>query len=306
MGDLYLGIVIQFVLMGASFGLAWRLMRRASNRTCDLLASITVIGIAVYARWFWEHSFMARLLPFSNLIIVSNWFPLASGFLAGLVWQRIRDTPEHIPLLPVFGKFRGSPRRLFATTVLGIAGMATLVVPLLGQPPICGNDWDGDLCYQTSPATCSAAAASTLLQYHGIYVSEGEMAALCLTRRGTNWKGLYRGLVIQAAKISHPVEVFDLSVDELIEQFTHPCILQCELKLDDEDASGKYERDGWIRGQPHSVVLIEIHDDRFVVFDPSVGLEVEWDQDAMSTLWHGQGLRIVAPRSGSAPSVATR
>lgn len=294
MGDLYLGIAIQFVLMGASFGLSWWLMRRASTRWCDLLASLTVIGIAVYARWFWEHSFMATLLPFSNLIIVSNWFPLASGFLAGLVWQRIRDTPEHIPLLPMFGKFRGSPRRLFATAVLSIAGMGTLAAPLLGRPPECGNDWDGDLCYQTSPATCSAAAAATLLQYHGLYASEGEMAELCLTRRGTNWKGLYRGLSLKAAAIAHRVKVLDMSVDELVDVFTHPCILQCELRIDDDDASAKYEVEGWIRGQPHSVVLLEIHRGRFIIFDPSVGVEVEWDREAMSTLWHGQALQIVA------------
>lgn len=301
MTDLYLGIVIQVILMGASFMLAWWMTRSAPTWVCDLLAAVTVIAIAVYARWFWEHSFMATLLPFSNLIIVSNWFPLAAGFLAGLVWQRIRDTPEHIPLLPRLGKFRGWPRRIFATTVLAAAGLSTLVAPLVGQPPVCGNEWAGDLCFQTSEATCSAAAAATLLQFYGVYASEGEMAELCLTRRGTNWKGLYRGLSLKAATISHRVEVFDLTVDELLRQFTDPCILQCELKLDDDPTSAKYELEGWIPGQPHSVVLIEMHDDRFVVFDPSVGMEYDWDREALETLWHGQGLQLVPDRETTAP-----
>ncbi|MBX3440383.1 MAG: hypothetical protein KF861_23035 [Planctomycetaceae bacterium] len=296
MGDLYLGIAIQLFLMGTMFVLARWLTRRASDRICDLLAAITVIGIAVYARWFWEHSFMARLLPFSNLIIVSNWFPLAAGFLAGLVWQRIRDTPEHIPLLPVFGKFRGLPRRIFATLVLFAAGTFTLIAPLRGEPPATGDEWDGDLCYQTSEATCSAAAAATLLQYYGIFASEGEMADLCLTRRGTNWKGLFRGLMLKAAEKSHRVNVFDRTVDELVARFTEPCILQCELKLDDENATAEFELKGWVRGQPHSLVLIDIQDDRFIIFDPSVQMEV-WSRSELETLWHGQGLQIVPDSS---------
>ncbi len=299
MSDLYLGIAIQVALMGGAFLLAWGMTRRASTVVCDLLAAITVIGIAVYARWFWENSLMATLLPFSNLIVVSNWFPLAAGFLAGLVWQRIRDTPERIPGI---GTFRGLPRRIFSTVILAAAGVATLIAPLLGSPPVCGNEWQGDLCLQTSGATCSAAAAATLLQFYGVYASEGEMAALCLTRRGTNWKGLYRGLTLKAATVSRRVEVFDLGVDELKEQFADPCILQCELRIDDKNASSKYERDGWIPGQAHSVVLLEIHEGNFVVFDPSVEVEV-WDRDAMETLWHGQGLRIV-PENADARTTA--
>ncbi len=302
MCDLYLGIAIQVALMGVWFLLAWGMTRRASTVVCDLLAAITVIGIAVYARWFWENSLMATLLPFSNLIVVSNWFPLAAGFLAGLVWQRIRDTPERIPGI---GTFQGLPRRIFSAVILAAAGIATLIAPLLGSLPVCGNDWQGDLCLQTSGATCSAAAAATLLQYYSVYASESEMAELCLTRRGTNWKGLYRGLTLKAATVSHRVEVFDLSVDELKEQFADPCILQCELRMDDQDASSKYERDGWVPGQAHSVVLLEIHEDNFVVFDPSVEVEV-WDRDAIETLWHGQGLRIVPNNAETGPTAVAR
>lgn len=303
MSDLYLGIAIQLVLMGASFLLAWGLMRNASTRTCDVFAAVTVIGIAVYARWFWEHTFMARLLPFSNLIVVSNWFPLAAGFLAGLVWQRIRDTPEHLPGMSALGKFRGSPRRVASALLLAVAGASTLVAPLLGQPPLCENEWEGDLCFQTTGATCSAAAAATLLQYYGVYGSEGEMAELCLTRRGTNWKGLYRGLTLKAATVAHRVKVVEWGIGELIEQFSEPCILQCELKLDDDDTSGKYELDGWVRGQPHSLVLVEIRDEGFVVFDPSVGMEL-WDRDAIETLWHGQAMQIVSETGENRPVLA--
>ncbi|MCA9024499.1 MAG: hypothetical protein KDA86_04725 [Planctomycetaceae bacterium] len=292
MSDLYLGIAILVALMVASFLLAAWLTRRSSTVTCDVWAAITVIGIAVYARWIWEDTLMARLFPYSNLIILSNWFPIAAGFLAGLVWQRIRDTPERIPGL---GTFRGLPRRIFATVILAAAGCSTLVAPLLGEPPECGNEWDGDLCYQTSGATCSAAAASTLLQFYGVYASEGEMAERCLTRRGTNWKGLYRGLTLTLRSQQRRPEVVDLAIDELKKQFADPCILQCELKIDEDGPTLPYELNGWVPGQAHSVVLMDIRGDRFQVFDPSVGMEV-WPRDAMQTLWHGQVFRVIADK----------
>ncbi len=289
MSDLYLGIAVLVALMVASFLLASWLTRKASMVVCDLLAAITVIGIAVYARWIWEKTFMASLFPYSNLIILSNWFPIAAGFLAGLVWQRIRDTPERIPGV---GTFHGLPRRIFAAVTLAAAGCSTLVAPLLGQPPRCGNDWDGDLCYQTSGATCSAAAGATLLQFYGVYASEGEMARLCLTRYGTNWKGLYRGLTLTLEPKHRKPEVVELTIDELKQQFVDPCILQCELKIGGKQSAVPYELNGWVPGQPHSVVLMDIRGDLFQVFDPSVGMEV-WPRDAMETLWHGQIMRVV-------------
>lgn len=288
MSDLYLGIAVLVALMFGAFLLAVRLTRNASPKVCDVLAGVTVVGIAIYARWIWEQTFMARLFPFSNLIILSNWFPIAAGFLAGLVWQRIQDKPEHIPGI---GTFRGLPRRIFAAVVLALAGVSTLVAPLLGHPPECGNEWDGDLCYQTSQATCSAAAAATLLQFYGVYASEGEMAELCLTRRGTNWKGLYRGLKLKLEPQGRPIEAIDLSIDQLQEQFTDPCILQCELKIESEETTRAYQLHGWVPGQPHSVVLVDIHGGLFQVFDPSAGMEI-WPRDAMETLWHGQILRV--------------
>ncbi len=292
MSDLYLGIAILVALMAAAFLLALLITRNASTVVCDVLAAITVIAIAVYARWIWEDTLMARLFPYSNLIVLSNWFPVAAGFLAGLVWQRIRDTPERIPGI---GTFHGLPRRIFATVLLAVAGGSTLVAPLLGQPPDCHNDWDGDLCYQTTGATCSAAAGATLLQFYGVYASEGEMAELCLTRHGTNWKGLYRGLTLNVAPQGKKVEAFELTVDELKQQFSDPCILQCELRIGEGRSSVPYELDGWVPGQPHSLVLLDIHEDEFQIFDPSVGIEV-WTRDAMETLWHGQGMRVVGPQ----------
>lgn len=119
------------------------------------------------------------------------------------------------------------------------------------------------------------------------------MAELCLTRRGTNWKGLYRGLTLKLQSQRRTIEAVALSVEELQQQFSDPCILQCELKVDSDESSVAYELDGWVRGQPHSVVLMDIRNDRFEVFDPSAGMEV-WSREAMETLWHGQVIRVAS------------
>jgi predicted double-glycine peptidase len=288
MADLYLGIGALMLLMIGMFFLALWLTRRAPALVCDVLASLTVVGIAVFARWVWEQPVMARLLPFSNLIIVSNWFPLAAGFLAGLVWRRIGDKPERIPGV---GSFEALPRRIFATGVLAAAGLYAAMAPLVGRPPLCHEAWDGDLCLQTSPATCSAAAAATLLQYYGVYAPEQELADLCLTRRGTNWKGLYRGLTLKAAPLGLRVEVLDTTIDDLARTLNEPCILLCELEVDNYEASGEYERAGWVPGQPHSVVLWDIVGDQYLVADPAAGVEL-WTRQALETLWQGQALRM--------------
>ena len=59
---------------------------------------------------------------------------------------------------------------------------------------------------------------------------------------------------------------------------------------------------GWKPGVPHTVVLFRrLPDGRFVVGDPATGREL-WSLEAMQTLWHGEGLRLV-PRD---PQLAQR
>ncbi len=304
MMDLYLGIAIMLVLMAACFGLALRLTRSAPKQLCDILAVVTVLAIGYYARWIWDDTVMGQLLPFSNLVMLSNWFPLATGFLAGLVWRRIE------------GGRQSRPRQIFAVVLLGVAATYSLFRPLQGAVPVCANEWEGDLCKQTTKSSCSAAAAATLLQFYDLYAPEQEMAELCLTRinrgepeqpaqerhlliqalqtrSGTTWKGLYRGLSLKAREIGYRAEVFESDYEQLRRSFEDPCILQCELQMTNDGSTADYEAQGWVPGQPHSIVLWNFNEDGTVVVgDPFAGPEV-WPREAMETLWQGQTLRLV-------------
>ena len=66
------------------------------------------------------------------------------------------------------------------------------------------------MCLQTSQVTCPAAAWATLLRYHGIEVTEAEMAGLCLTGPdGALMLGLYRGLRVKP--------IFNTAISELLQ-----------------------------------------------------------------------------------------
>jgi hypothetical protein len=294
--DLYLGIAIMILLGGAMFGLTLLVTRKASMWLVDGLAGLVVIGIAIYARWIWEDISVSRLLPFSNLIVTSNWFPLAAGMLAGLAWRRIGDQPAKF-LGMGKGEYGSTPRKALVAAVLFAAGAFSLIWPIVGSAPSCDNEWQGDICMQTTPGTCSPAAAATLLQNYGVYASEQEMADLCLTRGGTSWKGLYRGLALKGKPVGRRVEVTQLTIDSLVDNFVEPCILQCELRMDSQTDDLAYQMDGWVPGQPHSLVLLDVQHhsrmgDLFWIADPSNRLEI-WSRDDLTRLWQGQTLRLI-------------
>jgi hypothetical protein len=301
MSDLILGLAIMTALSVAVMGLAMIATRRAPLWIVDGVAALVVVGIAVYARWFWDSLFVARILPFSNLIVVSNWFPLAAGLLSGLVWRRIGNRPAKFLGLGR-GEFSSRPRKFFAASVLFVVGFLSMAWPLVGTPPECGSEWQGDICLQTTEATCSPAAGATLLQNYGIYASEQEMAELCLTRRGTSWKGLYRALMLKGAEVGRRADAVRMNLEDLSEGFSEPCILQCELRSESEAESFNYQMEGWVPGQPHSVVLLDVVEHptlgkQFLIADPTAFAEL-WSRENLEQLWHGEVLRLV-PDGGS-------
>ncbi len=149
---------------------------------------------------------------------------------------------------------------------------------------------------QTTDATCSAASAATLLTYHGVGTSEQEMANLCLTRGGTTWKGLYRGLKLITADRNLRVEPFKASIEEL-KQMEGPFILKTGLPLGKEYPPIYEEEWGWVPGRPHSVVLFTFNDKGFgLIGDPSMGAEV-WPPEVFETLYQGEGVRLVKTSS---------
>jgi hypothetical protein len=281
MVDIYIGLGIITVLSVGCFVLALRLSKAGPQRLTDLLAIFTLVCMFYYMRHLWYHVDLARLLPYSNLIVIGNWFPLGAAFLAGLAWQRIPG---------------GYLRRTIFVAALAVTSVFTLVYPLHGQPPSCLNLWKNGVCIQTSTATCSAAAAATILRAHDISATEQEMAQLCLSHRGTTWMGLYRGLKVKTWDTPWDVEVFECTHQELVSKVSSPVIISVELRkelADDPQYELYHEEWGWIPGQPHSVVLFGFLGRHLVeIGDPSVGRE-EWTRDDLELLWHGQGIRLV-------------
>jgi hypothetical protein len=218
------------------------------------------------------------------LIVIGNWLPLFAAVVAGLVWQRT-------VLVPL--------RR--AVTCTGLVGCATFAAlfPVLGLTPRCENRWDElGTCLQTTPYTCSPACAATLLRRYGIDATEAEMAELCLTRRGTSWQGLYRGLKLKTAGTAWDVQVCDVSADELQRLHGGPMILSVGLAAN-APVSSEFTREfGWVPGVNHSVVLESWqYGGLAIVADPSQEMSREhWDRDTMELLFRGTVLRLV-PRA---------
>lgn len=280
-GDLVLALTGQALLSVLSFWALFRSGRRWNTPTLDRLALLTLGLLGVYLTCAWDRVWLSRLLPWANLIVAGNAFPALTALLAANVACRAAISPV---------------RRHAALGMLGITGVLSCCWPLLGQSPICGSAWSSDgTCLQTTRFTCSPACAATLLRHHGIDATEQEMAQLCLTRHGTTWLGLYRGLKKKTAGTAWDVEVVECSADDLRRYASQPLILRVGL-----DRSGLLDASlaadmGWRPGLRHSVVLRGFVGRNFArISDPSptVGEEL-WSDDELRTLWQGQAVRLV-------------
>ncbi len=290
--DIYFGLALAGGLSVSAFYGAWCLSRQAPPRLCDLLAIALVLALMLFIRDLWDSRTLARLLPYSNLIVVGNWMVPTVALLGGLAWHRMP------------GRF--FRKGVLIGTMMSVAGYS-LVHPLCGQVPHCANVWRNEVCLQSTSASCSPASAATLLRWYQIPATEQEMAELCLTRQeGTYWQGLYRGLKLKTRGTPWDVEVF--SSRDLLElkdkAATGPVILTVGLPKDAK-VSEIYEKDwGWIPGVSHSVVLFGFLPRQMVrVGDPSVDDGQEnWTRSDLAVLWHGYGLRLV-PRPGTAEAL---
>ena len=278
MADIYFAIGFLAVSSTLLFVVAQQICARAPNWMCDLLGLVTVEALVAYTHYLWDNIVLAELLPFSSLIILGNWFPLFAGFLAGVVWNRVPGSTN---------------RKRGFVLALGLASMVSVLVPIRGVPPICVDNWQQGICVQTSIATCSPASAATLLKAYRIETTEQEMAELCLTRDGTRWQGLYRGLKLKTAGSEYDVKVFEASIDELKTMANVPIILILELEKGANVDPAYQKLHGWIPGVSHSAVLLSFHsDDRVIIADSANGKEV-WTVDDLKVLWHGQGFILV-------------
>lgn len=281
MGDLLCGYLLIAVLAAGLFLLTQRAVRDLSPRACTMVAAAAVTLLYLYVRTLWYDVHLAELLPFSNLVVVGNWLPLFAAVLAALSWQRLRGHRW---------------RQVIVAAELGTVGIVAAFYPLLGTTPHCGDRWDKlGTCLQTTRYTCSPAAAAMLLRKHGIAASEQEMAKLCLTRSGTSWQGLYRGLKLKTAGTAWDVQVCAWSADELLRSRAAPILLSVGL-----DRSAPADTDftleqGWTPGRSHNVVLEGYSPTRAaIIADPTGEMwREQWDDDTLRMLWRGYGFRLV-------------
>ena len=255
-----------------------RFTRPLTKRTTTIVGVVCGIAMAGYLFQLWGKAALATVLPFSALVVLGNWFPLAAAFLAGITWTHGYGS-----------KLR---RTLFGLTLFAVS-YYSMIEPLLGRPPECLDEWlAGGLCLQTNQKTCSAAAAATLLSRYGIAAQESEMAKLCLTREGTTWQGLYRGLKLKTADRDLDVEVFECDVDELLKNFEQPSIIFVGLSAEEPHPRSYSEELGWTPGVRHSVVLLDVMESGLLlVVDPTSGAEF-WTVDDLRILWLGRGMRL--------------
>lgn len=273
-------VVMTFVSAGAALVSA-RFLSTDKGQRVMLLLALSIVASIFFLLFLAGQLFWARVVPSSAAIIYTNLAAVFAGLGAGWGW-RLPRTPQW--------------RRIMMALALAGAALAAILWPLLSMalrpPPDGHNKWQGPLAMQTSWATCSPAAAATLLTAEGISVSEREMIPLCLTDYdGTPTLGLYRGIKLVASRNNRQMEIVDRSFQRLLQEDDWPVLAAVRLPRGVDDPRFAEEW-GWIPGMGHSVVLLRrTPGGEFVVADPAVGLEL-WPESKLKMLWQGNGLRV--------------
>lgn len=280
--DLLLAISVMTLVSLAAGGLAGGVAYSQQGQRTMLCLALSVLATILFLLYASGQLFWARIVPASAAIIYTNFAAIFAALAAGWAYR--------LPETPVW-------RRGLMAAMLAMGSLAAILWPLLSiairPPPTGGDRWEQGVAMQTSWATCSPAAAATLLRGEGIPVSEVDMIPLCLTdSSGTPTLGLYRGIKLIAERNHQTVQIVDATIEELLLQDDWPVLLAVELPYGVEDR--RYaDQWGWIPGMGHSVVALDrTSQGDLIIGDPAVGMEV-WTQSDLQVLWHGVGLRVI-------------
>ncbi len=269
-----IGITTLTLVMLAAMLAGYR-MARGWSQTWRMVG-VTVflfLGVAFF-QWAYDSVPVLALFPASLLPFAAEWQVPLVALSAGIFLREVK--------LP-FWRRAG----------LGLGPVSVSLIPVVrmvaGQTPHSRNVWEGEVCRQTNPATCSAAAAATLLGYYGIATSEAEMIDLCYTRKdGTSVGGLAHGLNAKVRARGKQVKVASLKLEDLKVASRLPAILIVSLRQEVADREPRYEKQwGWTVGFSHAVVLFGFTPEgNPVIGDPSAGKE-EWNIEGLRELWTG-------------------
>lgn len=288
MNDLTTGIIILAAACMVSLIAGFQTGGLRRRKTFQRVQAAVVAMMAAYMTFLWNRPVLASLLPTSNVIILANWLPIWGCFFVGCY---VRS-----PRIAIY-------RRVFIAAVsLCICGYSA-VAPVLGTSPECSSvGYRGhELQYQSTPYTCSAACAVSLLQMHGIEATEDELAELCLTRKGTHWMGLFRGLKLKTKGTAWDVVAEPLDLTGLSHHRLSPCVLSVRVNVNAFPAGVDH---GFRDDVGHSVVFLgSSSQGQITVFDPSPDFGIEqWDHGMLRCIDGGVCVRLV-PRDPEAPEV---
>lgn len=257
-----------------------------------LLAALLAAFLAL-RRW---PEGVANALPHPDLVFFSDLIPHCALGLAVLAARSGRTRAARV-------------RRGVLGGLLFALGLYASEVPFVARALDLGQgrvDLTGahPVVRQSTPSSCAAAAAATLLRasHRDPEASEQELAAACLTdpRRGTHPLGLWRGVSLRSGSLAR--YTFP-SLEEL--RGRAPCLLRVGLTdriTDPELYRVLRDQCGWPEGQSHAVVLFGFApggpgEDAEVALigDPRLGFE-RWGLTHFRALWHGVALELGPPR----------
>ncbi|MEO2032096.1 MAG: C39 family peptidase [Planctomycetaceae bacterium] len=267
-----------------------RLGQTASSRSQQIIQILVMAAYSAYFLFVWNRPLLSLYLPHTALIVLTNWHPVMGCFFAGMYLSTNRICRRR--------------RLAVAATILLLSGYS-IAAPVLGHAPACEPTASGSpLITQTTPYTCSPAAAASLLRLHGIAATESQMADLCLTRQGTHWMGVYRGLTLMTRNTNWDVVAEPFSRAAVMRLDESPALLSVNI---DTDLITTREDHGFRDGAGHSVLTLGARDGlQVMVFDPSPSYGIEyWDRRLLSWVSNGVILRLVS-RSGSGHEIAVR
>lgn len=243
--------------------------RRWSPRLRWGAVAVSLLALLAYLAFVRDGALLARL-PATDVLAFGEALPLLAAVFLAVAFPLVKRKWIVFP----------------ASAVVIFASYRPLFTP---APRILDRQKDGCVI-QTSPTSCSPAAAAILLRQHGIPATESEMAPLCMTRSfGTPFHGLVRGLRSRTRGTEWSVSIETPSFERL----QAPAILVVELTSDVARRDPRYEGPwGWTVGEKHVVVFLGIDTDGVRIADPSIGFE-RWGVENLRDLWTGVAVRLV-------------
>lgn len=281
--DLFLAAILIALMSLWAMLIGFRQGQRTSDGSQLMVQGVAVLVSTAYFVFVWEQPRLVSYLPHTAIIVLANWHPLIGSFFAGMYLSSRKV---------------GRLRRITVGPMTLLLAAYAIVAPLLGTAPVCKpGDPASPLVSQTTPYTCSAAAAASLLRLHGIDTSEAQMAELCLTRKGTHWMGVYRGLKLMTDRTPWDVVARPFTRDAVMSLDDSPALLSVNVDTGSIAAS---EDHGFRGHSGHSVLALGSRDNiEVMVFDPSPAYGIEcWDDELLSWVSNGVILQLV-PRFGT-------